>query len=353
MERIIVTQDNFKNIVKEIYEEERINIINETWNRLSDTDKKFAVEFLKVLYPEKSKQINEATGWNTFWDFVGILDPSGVVDFLNGISYWNQGDKLFAILSWVSVLPYFGDLLAKPVIAVLKVGGDSVKAFKAATVAGDAVKMAETASKTGGVTAKFVEKSASWGAKLIEVLEKASIKYPVIKRLINLVKEYVGIFVTAGKEMKAGAKLGKGISATEKETLKQTFRGFRDYGGYRNKHFRYILNSDIPVWHRFVGGAPRIFGNPATRSLMRRTKWYLGLLDFLGIVDAKTTPDELMKDYPNLSDKISQYNETPNGQKNWAEDFGSEENKQEKSGSEIENITGTNPLEVFLGPLFA
>ena len=142
MKKIIINQGDFKNIVNEIYREEQINIINEHWKRLTESEQRFAIEFLKVVYPEKSKLINEATGWNTFFDFVGIVDPTGMVDFFNGVSYWKQGDKLFAVLSWVSVLPFVGDLIAKPVVGLLKLGGDGVKAFRAATLTGDAAKIA-------------------------------------------------------------------------------------------------------------------------------------------------------------------------------------------------------------------
>ena len=50
--------------------------------------------------------INESEWYNTIGDIVGIIDPTGVVDLVNGVSYWNQGDKLFALLSWISVVPY-------------------------------------------------------------------------------------------------------------------------------------------------------------------------------------------------------------------------------------------------------
>lgn len=357
MKRIIVNQDNFKNIVNEIYREEQINIVNERWNRLSESEQRFAIEFLKVVYPEKSKLINEATGWNTFFDVVGIFDPTGAVDFFNGISYWKQGDKLFALLSWISVLPLFGDMLAKPIIGLLKLGGDSIKLFKGAVITGDAVKVAEAAGKSGGVVAKFVEKSPSWGAKLIELFSKAKNKYPAIKRLIGLVEEYIKLFVNAGKEMKAGSKLTtKALGNAEKETLKSTFTGFREYGG-GNKYFKYILKSDASAWKKFVGGAPRLFGNAATRSLMRRTKWYLGLLDWLGIVDAKTTPDELMSKYPNINDKINEYNQTEDAQKKWSEEFGGEktiddvepETKKETTPSETLQI---NPIDLLIKSVF-
>jgi len=322
MERIIVNQDNFKNIVNKIYREEQINIVNEKWNSLNESEQKFAIEFLKVLYPEKSKLINEATGWNTFFDFVGIVDPTGMVDFFNGLSYWKQDDKLFAILSWISVLPVFGDLIGKPVIGLLKLGGSGIKAFRAATLTGDAIKVAEAAGKSGGVVAKLVEKSPSWGSKLLSLLNKAGAKYPAIKRLIGLVEEYVKVFVNAGKEMRGGSKLfGKALGNTEKQTLKNSFRGFRDYGGFKNKYFKYILSKDVSLWKKFAAGMPHLLGgNPATRSLMRRTKWYLGLLDAIGLVDSKTTPDEVLKKYPQ---QIEQYNQTDEAQKKWSEDFGS------------------------------
>jgi hypothetical protein len=357
MERIIVTQDNFKNIVNEIYREEQINIVNEKWNSLSESEQKFAIEFLKVIYPEKSKLINEATGWNTFFDFVGIIDPSGMVDFFNGLSYWKQGDKLFAILSWVSVLPVLGDLIAKPVIGLLKVGGSGVKAFRAATLTGDAIKVADAAGKSGGVVAKFVEKSPSWGSKLLGFLNKAGTKYPAIKRLIGLVEEYVKVFVNAGKEMKTGSKLfGKALGNTEKETLKNTFRGFRDYGGFKNKYFKYILSKDVGLWKKFAAGMPHLLGgNPATRSLMRRSKWYLGLLDMLGIVDSKTTPEEILRQYP---EQIEEYNQTEMAQKKWSEDFGSggsEENIEptKDETTKLSNSFDVNPIDSLIKSVFS
>ena len=60
MERVIVTQDNFKNVVSEIYKEEQIKIFEDKWKRLTENDKTFVLEFLKVLYPEKSKLIKES-----------------------------------------------------------------------------------------------------------------------------------------------------------------------------------------------------------------------------------------------------------------------------------------------------
>ena len=96
---------------------------------------------------KNTESLNESEWYNTAFDIAGIFDPTGTIDLVNGVSYWNQGDKLFALLSWVSVIPYVGDVLAKPVVGVLKVGGKATRAFKGAVVAGDAVKIAEEGRK--------------------------------------------------------------------------------------------------------------------------------------------------------------------------------------------------------------
>jgi len=356
MKETILTESVFNTRVKEIYKEEQYKFINEKWKTLSKEDKTFVLEFYKAAYPEKSKLINESKWYNTLGDIVGIFDPTGLVDLVNGVSYWRQGDKLFAILSFISVLPYLGDIIAKPVVGVLKLGGDSVKAFKYAAVGGDAIKIAETAKVAGGPIAKMVEKAPTWGSKLIEVLRTAVGKVPFLRNIVNLIEEYIKLFTTAGKEMKVGAEIGKGLGVAEKESLKSTFKGFREYES-GNKYFRYITKPDISLWKKFVGGAPRLFGNAATRSLMRRTKWYLGLLDWLGIANTKTDPDELMSQYPDLSNRVGRYNQTDAAQHNWVEDFGSQQPETgmlapETTPNKLASMDKLNPLDLMLGSLF-
>jgi hypothetical protein len=361
MERIIITQDNFKNVVSEIYREEQIKIFEQKWKHLSENDKTFVLEFLKVLYPEKSSLIKESKWYNTVGDIAGIFDPTGLIDLANGISYWKQGDKLFAVLSWVSAIPGLGDVIAKPVVGALKAGGLIGKTFKSAVVAGDAIKVAEAAGKMGGPVATLVEKSPSWGSRLMSILKASVGKIPFLGRIVTHVEEFIKIFTTAGTRMKGGKSfMGKLLGRSETNTLKDTFRGFRDYGGFKNKYFKYISAKDVPLWNKFMAGVPHMFGgNPATRSLMRRSKWYLGLLDTLGLVDTKTTPEEVMAKYPK---EVQKYNESEQGQKNWSDEFG--------GGSEIETTTddtkktstlssgnqasdNTNPFDVLSKTLFA
>ena len=320
----IVKESELKNLVVKIYKEEQEKILQEKWDNLSKEDKIFVVEFLRSVYPEKSKLLKESKWYNTLGDIVGIFDPTGVVDIVNGISYWRQGDKLFALLSFISAVPILGDAIGKTVIGVMKTGSGASKAFKAAAVAGDAAKIAETAKTAGGPIAKMVETSPSWGTKLINMLKALIGRVPFIGRgLVRVIEEYIQIFKGASAKMGTRAtelaKLeGKVLSKAEKSKLikqieKDTaFRGFRDNKGLANASFMTKVR----------GGVPRLFGNRATRSLMGRTKWYLRLLDFLGIANF-VGPEELMEKYADLEAKVEQFNKTPEGQKAWADDFGS------------------------------
>ena len=314
MNKLLLTESELKETMVKIYKEEQLKLLDEKWNKLSGIDRQFVLEFLKVIYPEKAMLVTESRWYNTLGDIVGIFDPTGVVDTVNGISYWRQGDKLFAILSWISAVPYLGDLIAKPVIGVMKFGGGAVKAFKAATIAGDATKMAKTARVAGGPIAKLVEKVPSWGSKLVGMLRASVGKVPLLGTgLVKVVEEFVNIFGKASKEMKASSEItsklvAKGESAlskSEKELLaselkKQgSFRGFRDYKGEGQSFASKYVS----------GGMGRLFGNRATRSLMRRTKWYLGLLDFLGLANF-VGPDELEEKYGNIEDRIAEYEKT-------------------------------------------
>lgn len=319
----IVKESELKNLVVKIYKEEQEKILQEKWEKLSKEDKIFVVEFLRSAYPEKSKLLKEAKWYNTLGDIAGIFDPTGIIDVVNGISYWRQGDRLFALLSFISAVPYIGDLIAKPVVGVMKVGGTGAKAFKAATIAGDATKIAQTAKAAGGPIAKMVEKAPSWGEKLISLLKAAIGRIPLLGRgLVKLIEEYINIFKGASVKMSTRAtELAKlerqTLSSVEKSKLikqieKDTaFRGFRDNKGL----------ADASFMSKVRGGVPRLFGNRATRSLMGRTKWYLRLLDFLGVANF-VGPEELIQQYSDLESKVNEFNQTPEGQKAWSEDFG-------------------------------
>jgi hypothetical protein len=113
---------------------------------------------------------------------------------------------------------------------------------------------------------------------------------------------------------------GRALTTAEKSILKKalenatTFRGFRDFKGASG----------------FSGGMGRVWGNRGTRGLMRRTRWYLGLLDYLGIANF-VSPDELEKKIPNIESKIEEYNKTSEAESNIKQDLGSEYTTQTQS----------------------
>jgi len=308
----IYSESELDNKIYKIYKEEQLKVIQEKWDNLSGKDKRFVLEMLKQLYPEKSMLISESKWYNTVGDIVGIFDPTGVVDLINGISYWRQGDKLFAILSWISVIPYLGDAIGKSAMGVFKLGGFSAKAFKSAAIAGKASEMAKIA-KSSGPLEKLISGTSKWGPKILEPLKKAIGKVPGVgPGLIKGVEDWIKLFSDANKTMKSGQKtainltrtastraLTKAESEQLKTALKQStsFRGFRDYTGKGG----------------LSAGMFRLWGNRGTRGLMRRTKWYLGLLDFLGLGNF-VGPEELETQIEDLDKKVEQYSNTQEAQ---------------------------------------
>ena len=357
----ILNESELQEKMIQIYKEEQYKVIQEKWEKLSGKDKKFVLEMLRQTYPDKAMLISEAKWYNTVGDILGIFDPTGVVDLINGVSYWRQGDKLFALLSWISVIPYVGDLVAKPVVGLFKMGGASAKAFKAASLAGDAAKMAEIA-KTSGPLAGLLTKVNKWGPKVLEPLSRGVKKVPGIgPGMVKGVEDYIKLFKDAGKQMNTATQTAIKLTAKGvknpltraearqlKDALKQAgqFRGFRDFTGKGG----------------FSAGIGRLWGNRGTRGLMRRTRWYLGLLDFLGIANF-VGPDELETKVENLDSKIAEYNNTKEAQTYWNQDMASaDETAPEKSSEQswFETPSDTTPSapkpsqsDDFLSTLFA
>lgn len=266
-------------------------------------------ERILQIYEEERLKLNEDRWYNTVGDVVGIFDPTGVVDLVNGVSYWNQGDKLFALLSFISAVPMLGDAIAKPVVGVMKIGGETAKVFKAAAISGDAVKIAKSAKSMGGPVSKLVQTAPNWGEKLVSILKNSVGNVPGLRGLIKVIEEYVQIFTKAGKEMAAS---GKVTSFSKNAGELQSFSS------------KYLS-----------GGVGRFFGNRATRSLMRRSKWYLKLLDFLGVHNF-IGPDELEKQIPDLESKMTEFNQTPRNQELFNQEFG--------NNSSTVNIPSSPPL---------
>lgn len=350
MKTVILNKKQLKETFIQIYKEEQLNILEEKWNRLSESDKRFVVGFLKLTNPKKSHLINEAW-YNTIGDIVGIFDPTGVVDLVNGISYFSQGDTLFGIMSLISAVPYIGDVVGKPVILGLKAGGDVAKAMKMAKTGSQWAKLGTKYPIIG----KLLLKIEQIGPKLLSMLEKV----PGGKRLVNVVRKWVGdtgLLTTAAKEYKYTSATGKkmagniindlekvSLSKTLKDALKLNTgggRAFRDFGkdnwGMLTKLFK-----NIGWWK-----------NPQLSKLLIKTKFWLSFLDFMGVANF-VGPEELVAQVgeDEMNKKLDEYTQSSEGKKNWEQEMGnvsSEDSKPETSAVKdvVKKEFGMDPISL-------
>ena len=120
------------------------------------------------------KSVNE--GWlNTVGDLVGIADPTGLVDLVNGLDYIRQGKYFYGFLSMISIIPYAGDAVAKPIMLLAKAGKmkgvtKAMNMAKSGDKAG-AVKLLRKGAK-GSKFGKFLKTAGEWGEKLNTIVDK-------------------------------------------------------------------------------------------------------------------------------------------------------------------------------------
>jgi hypothetical protein len=281
------------------------------------------------------QQLNEDTWMNTAASVVGLFDPTGIVDFLNGVSYLYQGDYLFGVLSMISVFPYFGDAIAKPIMGSLKVAGkgakfadDALRLAKAGKKA-EAIKMLQQAGSKSKDIKNLINTSGKWGDKVMDTVN-AIPGSKLAPRGRKLVGDYVDLFKSAkatqqtvkvaGKVDDLILKFPKLTKADQIKNLKTISKEFSSVKGVKN-----FKLTNPGFMGTIAGGVPRFWGNRSVRSLMNRSKWYLGFLDFLGIGNF-VGPDELDKKMgkSEVEGKLEDYSGTQESKSLWAEDFGSE-----------------------------
>lgn len=299
--------------------------------------------------PSRGEQLNEDTWMNTAAGVVGLFDPTGIVDFLNGVSYLYQGDYLFGLLSMISVFPFFGDAIAKPIMGSLKVAGksvsmvdDAMRLVKAGKTA-EATKLLQQAGTKSDDIAKLISSSDKWGKKVMDTVN-AIPGSKLAPRARKLVGDYVDLFkgVKASQQtVKIAGKvddlitkfprLTKADQIKNLNTIRKEFASVKGFGSFR------LTNPGF--MGTIAGGVPRFWGNRAVRSLMNRSKWYLGFLDYLGLGNF-VGPDELDEKMgkKEIESKLEDYSSTPESKKLWGEDFGTETPTQPASA--ISSIAG-------------
>jgi len=346
--------------------ENKVKLAYENWNSFNEEEKEFVVESLKFLYPEKFELIKEAKWYNTLGDIIGIVDPTGVVDFVNGISYIAQGDQLFGFLSLISAIPIAGDAVAKPVMSALKVGGPSAKGLKnvmALTKAGDTARAASELariSKTDGLVAKFVRGFGGIAGKLKEMILRSP--GGIFKGLKNTILQWIEVFekgAVAGRVARRSgrqlaAKFGKLTQAERLTKLKELKKATDAIGFFKT----YRTPGKLMSWKTFWGGMPQLMGrNKSIRALMRKSKWWLGFLDYVGIGNW-VGPEEFKEKFgaDKMEEMIKKYQQTPESQRNFADEYGgdvddTQDIPQSEVGGQTQSQSSGDPLQQMIQSL--
>jgi hypothetical protein len=368
MAEIIISKKQLAVIQENISKENSRKLANENWEKFSSKEKEFVVEFLKVLYPKKAKKLNESHWYNTLGDIVGIFDPTGVVDLVNGISYISQGDKLFGFLSLVSAVPYIGDIVAKPVMGALKVGAPSAKALEGVLKLSEAGKSVEAAAElerltaSGGVVGKFTEGMGSIGSKMKGFIERMPMG--PFKGLKKTILQWIELFekgaakgsVVKGVGANLAGKLGTLSKVEQVKNLENLIKMSKDTGGLFTS---YRTTKGVLSWKTLFGGMPQLMGrNKSVRALVRQTKWWLGFLDWMGLGNF-VGPDEAVAKMgqEKFESKVEQYNKTPQAQKYFQDSFGTEvpqetQQQTQPSQSTTQSTSSSNPVGDFFSSLF-
>ena len=166
-------------------------------------------QYLNLKKNVKNNILVEAKWYNTVLDILGIVDPTPTIDLINGFSYWKQGDYLYAFLSFLSAIPYGGDLIGKSAMTAAKVGGKSAKELKMAidlmkTNPAKAAKLLQSLSKESGAIAKLINSSAKWGP---EVLQGVS-KFPKsVSGFSEFLTTTINFIIKNARGLKTAAKL--------------------------------------------------------------------------------------------------------------------------------------------------
>ena len=316
-------------------------------------------------------QLNEAW-YNTVMDVVGLADPTGVVDIVNGISYFTQGETLFGILSIIAAVPYAGDVVAKPVMGAMKLGSASTKTLEAALKAVSrfppgspeykaAIKSLDTLANSTGVVGKLLQSASSWAPKINRALD--GIPLGPFKGMKNTLMDYFTLLGRAGSKSKGLQNRVKvALAAPTPANLQRNIPVIQNYLKTSKIFDPAALSKPGFMSQVFFGGIPRIFRSPEGRRLkilMQSTKWWLGFLDYIGLGNF-VGPEEVIAQMgdPEFQRRLEQYQNTPEARRYFEEDFGQgqpvdqTQSQPSQDQSSSESSAEMDPFAKFLRNLF-
>jgi hypothetical protein len=322
MKRIIITESQYTRLLTNSQEVDHIEKIRNFTNE----EREIFLKILEFKYPKEynskkilkeSKNISESEWYNVVGDIAGIFDPTGLVDAANAVSYFSQGDVLFGMLSLVSIVPYVGDALAKPVVMGAKLAGNLLKPLRAALKAKNVGKIGEALTKLKG-SGSFGKKVVDFfrgfaDSSLINGIKKVIKKIETTKigkSLKKLVDEWVDIFKNASKEI--GKKVPKKTSTGNTYYVRDTPTGAARFISKSEAHkllgktFVEMLTplagsgkafTTAGKGTRFKGTTALFTGTSPLRKLLNKSKLWGHFLEYAGLGDTRKDVDTVVAKY--------------------------------------------------------
>jgi len=359
---ILITETQYQHILSE----ERVKSVKNIFEKLSNEDKEIIMEKVNLIHP--NKLLNEAEWWNTVGVVLGFFDPTGAVDLINGLDYVRQGDYFFGFLSMISVIP-FADFLTKPLMGVSKVsktrkGIDAaLKIAKNAKTSEDMLSAQRMLQKTAAINpdlTKLIANSNSWGNKLKQAIDIVPNSFATsgIKKTLN---NWIDLF-THSATQKANVRtmisnLAKNVKTDPKTAAKlvDELKQIKTIASKGPISTFQLKDPDFMLKYFWPGFTIRTSKGRQLIGMMRRTKFYAGLLDYMGIANF-VGPEELVnkegEDY--VDSKIKEFANTPLGKEYYAQDLQSVQDQQSQSAgkkTDAQAAVVKDPIDAFFDEL--
>lgn len=165
------------------------------------------------IVKQKTELIKESKLSATLLDLVGIVDPTGVLDLLRSIYYYEKGEYMTATLLFISALP-LGDIGAKPLLFASRYTRSGEKLKKAIDLFKSNPKQAskflkELIDDPTDELGKFLKKSDDWGPLVLGKLSKSPKKSEMTQTIEDIIKFISG-----------ESKIAKGALGIDSKTAK-------------------------------------------------------------------------------------------------------------------------------------
>jgi hypothetical protein len=225
----------------------------------------------------------------------------------------------------------------------------------------DASRLLSDAGKASPLFAKLLNTSISWGGKLRQIIDRipgGKLTAGLRKTLIDWIDLFIGAARQRKNVAKVTANFAKRVKAADPATANALVKQLKSQLGKSSRTFRDYKMTDPSFMAKYVWPGVSLRNRELT-GLMRKTKFYAGLLDYLGVGNF-VGPEELSKEIgeENLRQKMEEYSKTPEGQKNWGEDMESvvqeptqpvSQPQTQKSSNSIEDDPFSKMLKSLLG----